>query len=619
MKFFDHQIRARRNTTTLIFLFGLAILALVLLTNLCVGLQIWHWNTAQIFSEEHLVTHFWISIGVVAFILGVSGFRYLVLSQRGGVSVALELGGRNIDPSTTDLDERRLLNIVEEMSIASGVPMPEVFVFEDQAINAFAVGLKREDAAIGVTAGTIKLLSRDELQGVVGHEFSHILNGDMRLNTMIHACLHGIMAISTIGRLLLRGSGRRDPSWGSGRRRRGGGLVLFGLGLFVIGSVGTFFGKLIQAAMSRQREYLADASAVQFTRNPDGLAGALKKIMGQTSRSFEGATWAAEFQHIFFSPTVTSGFFGLTATHPPLEERVRRIQNLPGNFPVKAERTEAMSQARLQSAGLDQLQSLSVSQLASPQDLLGLLAQTPRLALQEVYSVRAVIYALFLSDDPETFKNQEQMFSQRNQKPLFAMAQKVKMDVGVHREALRLPLIEIAMPTLRRMSEAQRQQFFVLLDDLVGADGDLAIYEYALIRILKTHLTGGAPKPPRKAPSKTEAQKAILQLLSGFVHMGGADEASRRALAAQFEQKLGSKVSDLMNWQAHQIRDLEGALDSLQGLPMNMKESLLGWISECILFDGQSHPRELEMLKAVALSLGAPIPRAMRASYLKVA
>src|SRR6266480_2477874 len=266
-------------------------------------------------AEVFLITAF----GTLGIIGAGSFFKTLSLA-RGGRAVAELLDGRLVNPNSTDAHERKLLNVVEEMSIASGVPVPQVYVMDGEAgINAFAAGHSASDAAISVTRGYMKMPSRDELQGVIGHEFSHILNGDMRVNLRLMGLVFGILCLTVIGRILIRTSGRKNP------------LPLLGLALIIIGWAGVFFGRLIQAAVSRQREVLADASAVQFTRNPSGLAGALKKIGGLTDGSRINSPHAEEASHLFFANGLGNSFF---ATHPPLVERIRALDpSFDGRFP----------------------------------------------------------------------------------------------------------------------------------------------------------------------------------------------------------------------------------------------------------------------------------------------
>ena len=356
MDFFEAQAQARRRTRRLVWLFALAVLGTVLA---CYAAAFFiaaiarddgygHARPARSRSSLHAparngtgadaglarVGAYWdplLFVGVAGTVLTIVGGASLVKwgqLRAGGSAVAEMVGGRRVSPTTSDPQERRLLNVVEEMAIAAGLPVPAVYVLpEEPAINAFAAGLTPRDAVVAVTEGTLEKLTRDELQGVVAHEFSHILNGDMRLNVRLLAILFGILVLGLIGRGILRGMLETRLRLGS--NRKGGGAViviaLMGAALFVIGMVGYFFGRLIQSAVSRQREYLADAAAVQFTRHPLGLAGALRKIGGAARGAELHSHRAAEIGHFFFAQGVHSWFDALFATHPPLAARIRAI------------------------------------------------------------------------------------------------------------------------------------------------------------------------------------------------------------------------------------------------------------------------------------------------------
>lgn len=321
MDFFEHQAKAKKQTTALVLYFVLAIVGIIT-SVYAASLLIFHYLPAEqegvppserVLWDPHLFLY--VVIGTLAVILVASLYKTLLLSK-GGSAVAESLGGRLIGVDTSDADERKLRNVVEEMAIASGVPIPKIYVLDEEpGINAFAAGHAPSDAAIGITRGGMTLLDRDELQGVIGHEFSHLLNGDMRLNLRIMGALFGIVFLTVLGRILLYSRG------GGGRGRAP--MMLFGLALILIGAVGVVFGRLIQAALSRQRELLADASAVQFTRNPAGLSSALQKIGSAGSKI--GSAHAVETSHMFFENGLGKPFLGLMATHPPLEQRIRAI------------------------------------------------------------------------------------------------------------------------------------------------------------------------------------------------------------------------------------------------------------------------------------------------------
>lgn len=341
MNFFEQQDLAHSNTKRLVFLLCLAVISLIAITTLMFATAFYYMelNANTMMANTGLwqgitQTMSWkmlagISAVVCTVIIAGSLFKLIQLSS-GGRAVAEALGGRPLNVINANTDEKKILNVVEEMSIASGTPVPPVYIIEDEAINAFAAGHTPQDAVIGVTRGCIRLLTRDELQGVIAHEFSHIFHGDMRLNLRLVALLNGILLLGLIGEFLLRSSGHRrafgSSNFGSNKNKSPAAIIGLGLGLMIIGYTGTFFGKLIKAAVSRQREFLADASAVKFTRNPDGIGGALKKLGGYVGGSQMDVANASEFSHLFFGEgTGASSLFNALATHPPLEERIKRI------------------------------------------------------------------------------------------------------------------------------------------------------------------------------------------------------------------------------------------------------------------------------------------------------
>jgi len=330
--FFEHQQLARRNSRLLLVLFALAVLGVVVAVDAVIG-AVYLWNYSDfhapyaqrpglpsLFLLVPAKVYGWGAALTAGLILIVSLARVLRLGE-GGAAVAKMVGARRVLPASADLLERRLLNVVEEMAIASGVRVPAVYVMDgERGINAFAAGYEVSSTAVVVTRGTLETLTRDELQGVIGHEYSHILNGDMRLNLRMLGVLAGILFIASIGRFLMRASSESRQSKG------GGGVVLAGLALFLVGCVGLFFGRLIQASVSRQREFLADASSVQFTRNPDGIAGALDQI--RSASSALSSRYAEEMAHMFFAQAVPAWLAGLFATHPPIDERIRRLEEM---------------------------------------------------------------------------------------------------------------------------------------------------------------------------------------------------------------------------------------------------------------------------------------------------
>ena len=345
--FFTRQDAARRKTTRLVVLFVLAVLAIMVSIDLLLAATIGYASGGSEGGRRDywaIATDPWlVGLAVIGTLVVVGGGSLFKVAQLrgGGKVVAEELGGRLLHPDTSDPTEQQLQNVVQEMAIASGTPTPPVYLLDhEQGINAFAAGFTPSDAVIGITRGTAERLTRDELQGVVAHEFSHILNGDMRLNIRLIGILHGILIIGLLGYFVLRASMFSGYRRRSSRDQGGGAMVLLalGAGLAAVGFFGTFFGNLIKAAVSRQREFLADASAVQFTRHPDGIAGALKKIAGFSAGSRVQSPNAPAASHMFFG-RATGGFSGMFSTHPPLEERIRRIDpSWDGTVPEEVER-----------------------------------------------------------------------------------------------------------------------------------------------------------------------------------------------------------------------------------------------------------------------------------------
>ncbi|MDH5185263.1 MAG: M48 family metallopeptidase, partial [Gammaproteobacteria bacterium] len=427
MNFFEAQAVARRSTVWLVLLFSMAVIGLILVTNILVLILSAYLETGQIlFAYDTLHGYFqWsrfvaVSIAVTLLILGGSLIKSSQLSA-GGHVIAEALGGQFIPQNSPEPHHRKIINVVEEMALASGSPVPKVYLLDEPGINAFAAGWTSSDAVIGITLGAVRQLGRDELQGVIAHEFSHILNGDMRLNIRLTGVLHGILLIGIIGYYLMRVMTYARSS----RNEKGGSIVAvviaLGLGLVVIGYIGTFFGNMIKAMVSRQREYLADASSVQFTRNRDGISGALKKIGGIHHGSRLSSPAAPEFSHAYFAQGVSAFMGELFATHPPLKKRILRIDpRWDGKFTsTQASDEEGSSQsesvisdhskkanhmtaATIGAVVADALHSIdhvgqpSEAHLGYARQLLTEIPAELKAESQDPYGVRALMYALLL-------------------------------------------------------------------------------------------------------------------------------------------------------------------------------------------------------------------------------
>lgn len=551
MNFYKAQDEARKQTVWLLVLFTLAVSILVVLTNICVAVFVLYSNPEYALNGfnpiadadgsllrwcENLVLalgwkkFIWTTLLVVGVLFMAMLFKWLALRD-GGKVVAESLGGRPILTNTTNVQEKRLLNIVEEMALAAGIPVPQVFLLEhEQGINAFAAGLSIEDAVIGVTKGSLDAFNRDQLQGVIAHEFSHILNGDMRLNMKLLVVLHGILMISESGLMMMRFSshsgrrysgGYRLGGYGTSSRNQNGGLVAglfaFGLCLWLLGSIGQLFGMIIKSAVSRQREFLADASAVQFTRNPNGIGEALSVIGGSVEQSRVMHHSAHEMSHLFFSRIGAPRryFTQFFATHPPLEERIRRV--LPrwnGRF-IKS---RVLAEQSADPIGSNQMSHAFVGAGAMPKKMTDSGNTNEALEpieFESVYKIDetfksgfdllmdrahepseapALMCALLIAGDESLSQKQFEILESKleayqqiggnNLSILIAANQVPLANLDANQ---RLALVEILIPTLKQLSLVQYKACRQILLALIHADGKVDLFEWLIFQLLKQH------------------------------------------------------------------------------------------------------------------------------------
>ena len=563
----------------------------------------------------------------------------------GGEHVAVMLGGRQICPSTDEHAERRLLNVVEEMALASGVAVPPVYLLPGEyGINAFAAGFTPDDAVIGVSQGALDHLSRDELQGVIAHEFSHILNGDMRFNLRLIGLLHGILVVGLIGYYMLRTGGGSGRS--SGRGGKGGvQIIALGLVILVVGYVGLFFGRLIKAAVSRQREYLADASAVQFTRNPLGIGGALKKIGGLFGSSFIGVPSAETASHMFFGSAFRHWAHSPFATHPPLADRVRAIDpQFDGSFP-KIQRTARPEPSAVKSrppaapagevlAGLGKpLRGLGfgerfpldpagvIAAVGAPSmdhvdyssQLLSSLPASVTAAIREPFSARCVVFALLLDSDHEIRQLQIRLLIDEEGEPASRESARLAEQLAQIDKSVRLPLVEFVQGTLRQLSPEQYSRFRRTVYQLIKADEKINLFEFVLQCVLLNHLdrTFSKRKPPQVLYySVRGVVEEVVVLMSALAHVGHRDAQVAEATFQQAVAPLqldASRVAFLDSGQCSLSR-IKSALQKLATCSMPVKKRVLGTATLCVAVDGTITVGEAELLRAVADSLDCPIP-----------
>lgn len=585
-------------------------------------------------------------------VIGGGTLYKLVELRKGGKVIAERLGGRLLHRDALDSNERVLVNVVDEMAIASGVPSPPIYFMErERSINAFAAGYAPDDAVIGITRGAVESLTRDELQGVIAHEFSHILNGDMRLNIRLIGVLHGLMMLTYLGYALIRAGFLGNVS-GMARSRSGRGkdngaphVLIFGIVLLVIGACGTAIGSLIKSSVSRQREYLADASAVQFTRNPDGIGGALKRILAMSRVSRVDAhlksEHAPEAEHMLFADGVKLGLTSFFATHPPLEARIRAIEpSWDGSLGQRLRAAEETVESRVQNAakkhaadadrrkkalelldgGIAAGGTVSAGSLlnesgaltpAAKQDaasIFAALSDSLRDAARSQVTAGWVIIGALLahtnSSDAERFiadaLSRQSQEKQALIKPVLSEAVRIELP-------LRLPLIDICLGTLKASEADSHGAFLSLLDDAIRSDNSVDVYEWAI----RTHVRGvlvDREVARVKYYGIRRLGPQLSRVLSAIAHVGTSDPAQAKQAFDTSAASLQAEGMEYISRDQTDMRALGQSLAELRTLAPKLKKSLLEACSRVLASDGRITVAEAELFRAVGIALGVPVP-----------
>jgi len=673
--FFERQDQARRSSALLVILFVIGVIGIVGATMAVAWVALEAVQHQKELSDgdidalldnplyespEELALPVGAGGAALLLIAGGSLFKVAQLSG-GGHVVAESLQGRRVYPDTNDAVEKRLLNVVEEMALASGVPVPPVFILDREAgINAFAAGYSPSDAVVAVTRGTAENLSRDELQGVVAHEFSHILNGDMRLNIRLIGILHGILLLGLIGRILFRMAANSGHSRSS-RDSKGGSAVYFllvGLAIMLLGFLGTLMGNIIKAALSRQREYLADASAVQFTRNPSGLAGALKRIGGAATGSKLQVANASEASHLFFAQGVWEGLTSLTATHPPLKSRIKRLDpqwdgsfemppvtpktfNIPGPkaAPIQAAgfgeggigaaaaalaTAAAMNDAHAASGGAP-TEVVPVAVVVKAADQVGdpkeahrkyaaaLVESLPPLvrdSVHEPYGARAVLFGLLADKNPEIRNKQLKRLRELAKPDIVDLTNKLLPYIDLLDVRARLPLVDMALPSLRAMSQSQYKEFLTCFKELVAADNRLGLFEWTLYRVLLRHLTPQFEKTaaPRVAYYGLQQMGPQCSVLLSTLALADNRRDEAPAALARGAEKLPGIGVKLLTPAECSLEQLSKALDDLSRVADKKRRPLVAACAAVICADREVTVAEAELLRGVCDMLDCPMP-----------
>ncbi len=638
MNFFEHQEAARRVSRRLIVLFTLAVIAIVLAVNVVATFLYF-----SVFSPP-LPRGFYLTNTLVTLLMiGAGTWWETARLASGGDAVARMIGARLVDSSTRDLLERRLVNVVEEMALASGTPVPRVYVMDNEmSINAFAAGHSLHDAVIAVTRGTLTRLTRDELQGVIGHEFSHILNGDMRLNIRLIGVLFGLLMLSMFGRFMMEiGRGSRDS--------RGGVAVLMfaGIALWIIGYVGVFFGRLIKAAVSRQREYLADASSVQFTRNPDGIGGALRKIGGLTQPGLPGSgighPHAETLSHLFLGAAKPSFVSGLFATHPPLPARIQRIygralpllpaHELPlaealgeaGSAPARAAIAPAAGGAVEDDRLLSPLvalvaeparsealeQSIGVTRVdghALAQAVMKLPGETElEAALFDTSQAPLVVLAMLIEKDRPFSGQQRQLVAEAYGTDAAQRVDAFHDDVQRLPPGLRLQLLDRAGPTLLKLAVPVRERLLLLAHGLIAADGRVTLHEFLLFTVLKRRAGRDAHRPAPVRFAGLEPLAAEVGLVMSLLASVRLPEGPDRAYNAGVLLLVGIDPPRVPV-ESIELDAVSRALDRLNQLAPLVKPRVIKACTAVAFIDGQTHWKAASCLRTICAALDAPLP-----------
>lgn len=691
MNFYRAQDQARKQSRLLVVLFVLAASTLVFITNICVALFVLYSNpefSLSAHNDPSLNTNnifdwfqqlaivlgweksLWTTLLVFGVIFMAMGFKWLSLRQ-GGRVVAESLGGTLIQPASKNHSERRLLNVVEEIALASGTPVPQVYVLQNElGINAFAAGLSTEDAIIGITQGALLHFNREQLQGVIAHEFSHILNGDMRLNMKLVAVLHGILMIAEGGYFFMRlGMSSRHRGYSlpkmtsKGRRDNniGGLFFIFGLSLWVIGLLGQLFGSLIKAAVSRQREFLADASSVQFTRNPEGIAEALSIIGGASYQSKLEHHAAHELSHLFFSNAnsleVKSSLFHPSrwlwfATHPPLAERIKRIQpKWSGRFikqDINAEQANAYRNPEPRYPSFTDIQAgatmavaagVSASTSDSDYQYVEFEAQgrsTESLSLDEVsqdlivnelmalahepFEASLIIFSLLVSDQLEEkniqFKYIEKAYPDNSKSGVqIIKSLKPKLDLLTAKQIL--DLVNLALPSLKLMSLEQYKNIKVLLTQLIQVDGKVDVLEWLIFQLVKQYLDRhfGLSRPLKPQYKNMNSLASIFEIvLSRVVHYGFEDKKEEE-IDLQDKRLAFLRACDIASIQGIKLKDIDScdgkvfsqAVHRLSLAYPLLKPRIIKSLLSAIHFDEEITDKERYIITAIAAVMDCPL------------
>lgn len=661
MDFFEAQDNALARTKWLVFYFFAAVVLIIVAVYLAVTAGVFYYHHKAGLSEAPQLISFLriilTSSVVIPMICMGSFWKISQLRSKGGGGVAEALGGRKITSSTKRANERKLRNVVEEMAIASGLPVPEVYILDrESGINAFAAGFSFNDAAVGITRGALEQFDRDELQGVVAHEFSHILNGDMQLNTRLSGWIHGIIMLTLLGRGFWRligggdsdndggggiyiGGGRSRGGGGGGSDSKGGGagalilaIILVAVLITIIGFIGEFFARLIQASVSRQREFLADASAVQFTRNPEGIGNALRRIGGFHRHAIVGHPNTSEFAHSFFSSSLKSGV-SIWATHPPLDQRISKIvKDWKGDFlkprprpkPETPRKKETQQRSpfggiagrnagensdfqKMLTAGLFMrcLGELKTNSQAYAQKIHAKLQVNWPEAFEDAEASPALLLSLLHHTDGASAAKQLEVLE--SSYPDFSesithFAKKLK-ELDRSERLIMIGILADRLP--EALIESERREFIECVEAFVAADEKVTPFEIACLQTVRRSLLKESDFAPKR-----HANDAIVEAASIL--------ATRLLAETRIEGLSANDILESASKQAPYFMNLLGtaesvdpasiakAFDTLASSHFGIRKQFLAICERIVAADKKASIEEVELLRAIAIGIAVP-------------
>ena len=638
MNFFERQDAARRSSRMLVVVFIAALVCIVLAIDLVMAAA-WMWASAGEDVPKAVPPGLFavVTIGTAGVILAVSFFKMAMLRIGGGAAVARMVGARRVEPGTRDPLERRLLNVVEEMAIAAGTRVPAVYILDDEkGINAFAAGYDVSNSIITVTRGSLETLTRDELQGVIGHEFSHIVNGDMSLNIRMIGVLAGIVFLGAIGGFVMRST--------EGRSKEAGAIFVAGLGLYIIGYIGLFFARLIKASVSRQREFLADASGVQFTRNPDGLAGALDQIRAGTSLVVN--RHAEDVSHLFFGQAIAVGFESLFATHPPLDERIKRINPRFQPQLYRGQRARAaiaaaaapppealgFAGAAVQPPEGPEVRAVDAGQhwgrspdestrlVGSVDDrkvdaarrMLAAIPDSVRETLREADGAAATVVALLLAPNETVIKTQLEAIANAGAGRLATEAAAIREEIRGLGPAYYLPVVDLALPALKLAGQEAQLRLLTAVQAAIHADRRVSLFEFVVFTLLRWQFAPPAPPAPPKYRTLDEVKPEVVFLLSLMAYAGGRRGPDAQA-QTESDFRAGVKEAGLgdiapLPRNALGLDKAGETLAKLRDLAPMPKAVLVKALFATVTADGTIRVIEAALMRTVGAVLDCPLP-----------